>query len=240
MIVHQTTDYSQFKKFASNRPTVVKNLLKSIREKNQLSSHPIIVTKNFYVVDGQHRLECAKIMNVPIYFIIDPNIDEEDIPRQQIQKPWKLENFQHFYKGYKENYMFMQKLIDEFHFPPHILIALITKGPKQFIYYREGKMEFIKDKNEIYNQIKDLSEVLKLTKIILDGDYVYRDQLRALWRLMNDHDYEPLHLRNRMNEYPSYLKQAFKLHRAPEVYKSLRKNVYDRRRLNRGTKVKLS
>jgi len=68
----KTTNYSQFSFLKDNRTVNtlhVKHLIKSIAENNMLEANPIIVNHNFEVIDGQHRLEAAKVLNVPIYFV---------------------------------------------------------------------------------------------------------------------------------------------------------------------------
>ena len=51
----------------------IKRIAKSMIEDGLLPI-PIIVTSKFYVVDGQHRLEAAKIAGKGIYFIVDTTI----------------------------------------------------------------------------------------------------------------------------------------------------------------------
>lgn len=67
----ETKDYNIFKKHPNNREIFHANLEKikrSIQIKNLLEYRPIIVDKKMQVIDGQHRLEAARQLGVPIYY----------------------------------------------------------------------------------------------------------------------------------------------------------------------------
>lgn len=70
-----TTNYSQFKPLKGNRRVVqghLKNIIISIQENNLLSVQPILVNEKYEIVDGQHRLEAARRMNIEIYYVVVP------------------------------------------------------------------------------------------------------------------------------------------------------------------------
>jgi hypothetical protein len=73
-VVHKSHNYNQFKKIDWNRSVCQQNLqrlIKENREKFQLHRFPILVTKDFKIVDGQHRYEVAKELGSPVYYIMD-------------------------------------------------------------------------------------------------------------------------------------------------------------------------
>lgn len=78
--VQHTTNLGQFKFHDVNRDlskTASKTRIKRIAEsmmQDGLMKVPIIVTSKFIVVDGQHRLEAAKIAGKGIWFIVDTSI----------------------------------------------------------------------------------------------------------------------------------------------------------------------
>lgn len=68
----ETTNYEIFKTLAGNRDidlSNVKNLIKSIRENGYIGT-PILISKNFEVLDGQHRLEALKQLGLPVPYEI--------------------------------------------------------------------------------------------------------------------------------------------------------------------------
>jgi hypothetical protein len=72
--IYRSHDYGQFKFLIKNRainnPNVTK-LVEENRKKFNLHNYPIIVTRRFQIIDGQHRFEASKIIKSPVYYIID-------------------------------------------------------------------------------------------------------------------------------------------------------------------------
>lgn len=98
--IYRTKDYSKFKILKCNRSISalhLKRLKESLIQTNQLKLHPIIVTSDFEVIDGQHRLEAAQQLDLSIYYIIS-----EDVKRNHIiecnanQKPFDLQDYIRF------------------------------------------------------------------------------------------------------------------------------------------------
>lgn len=78
--VLRTTDYGQFKTLKGNRdvnPLHVERLIKSFQVKHLIS--PIIVNQNWEIIDGQHRFEAAKRLDLPIDYIIVNNYGIEEV-----------------------------------------------------------------------------------------------------------------------------------------------------------------
>jgi hypothetical protein len=68
--VERTTDYELFKTLDGNRPVNeghVRRLMESFKRKYLKT--PIFVNSKNYVVDGQHRLEAAKRLGLPVYYL---------------------------------------------------------------------------------------------------------------------------------------------------------------------------
>ena len=76
MVTYSTKNYDMFITdrdktghwSTQNCEKLIKNLMQSISYRNLLAWRPIIVTKNFLVIDGLHRLEAAKRLGVEIYY----------------------------------------------------------------------------------------------------------------------------------------------------------------------------
>jgi len=96
-MIEQTTDYEKFKTYPGNRPIDQSNLdaiMSSILTKNLLPERPIIINEQNYVLDGQHRLEAAKKLNIPICYVIKKGGNFNDIILlNSSQKNWKLEDY---------------------------------------------------------------------------------------------------------------------------------------------------
>jgi hypothetical protein len=72
--VFKTNDYSKFKTMQGNRNVNLVHVrrLKESFEKSYLLT-PIIVNKDFEIIDGQHRFQAAKEMGLPVNFFICEN-----------------------------------------------------------------------------------------------------------------------------------------------------------------------
>ncbi len=116
----ETKEYEKFKYIEGNRNIESKHvneLIKSISEKNLLSIRPIIVDKDFNILDGQHRLEAAKSLNLPIFYIqIQSDLHSEMVRLNQNNKNWKIKDFLHFHsiKNKNQNYIRILQVMDKF------------------------------------------------------------------------------------------------------------------------------
>lgn len=97
--VNSTNDYLKFKTLKGNRNVNklhVRRLKESFKEAYLLS--PIIVNQNFEIIDGQHRFEAAKSMELPINFIICNNYDLKEVQLLNTNmKNWKKEDYLNAY-----------------------------------------------------------------------------------------------------------------------------------------------
>lgn len=95
--IKKTNDFELFKFRQDNRvisASHVKKLINSIKKQNLLSLSPIIVNSNFEVVDGQHRLEAARELNIDIYYLIDDEFSSESmIILNTNQKKWTANDY---------------------------------------------------------------------------------------------------------------------------------------------------
>lgn len=115
--LHQTKDYSIFKILKSNRNTSSNHVLKletSINEKNLTIDYPIIVNKNYEVLDGQHRLEACKQLNAPIWYKFAIEMTEENISTvNSMGKSWSLKDYLNRMVGRgNENYIKFKEFME--------------------------------------------------------------------------------------------------------------------------------
>jgi hypothetical protein len=101
MQIKSTKDYDIFKFINSNREVDhahVQKIKDSIQQKDLLSVHPINVNAKMEVIDGQHRLQAAKELGVPIFYLVNEGISSHDISRlNSIKKNWCLEDYLNHY-----------------------------------------------------------------------------------------------------------------------------------------------
>jgi hypothetical protein len=115
--IYETRDYGMFKKHSQNVPLDERHLIKimeSIKKKNLLHLEPIIVDSEYRVVDGQHRLEAAKRLELSIFYIIAEDSKPEDMRQMNISRTWKREHYLHNFVecGFPE-YIKLKKFMDK-------------------------------------------------------------------------------------------------------------------------------
>jgi len=96
--IFSTTDYAMFKLLKKQNRSLkeghVLKIMKSVRKKNLLLDFPIIVSKDFHILDGQHRYETCKRLEIPVYYVISDTMTIDDIPIiNSIYFGWKLEDY---------------------------------------------------------------------------------------------------------------------------------------------------
>lgn len=99
--IMSTTDYSLFKKHEGNRTIDEGNLRKiiySMQTQNLLHYRPILVDTEMKVIDGQHRLEAAKKLGLPVFYQIDDSGEEQNILLLNTnQKNWSSTDYLNYY-----------------------------------------------------------------------------------------------------------------------------------------------
>ena len=106
----QTKHYEMFKIYPGNRPidrANLESLITSISERNLLEERPILINEFNEILDGQHRLEAAKILNIPVHYIISGECLErkayDHIMAANInQRKWTIDDFLNLY-SYRDN-----------------------------------------------------------------------------------------------------------------------------------------
>lgn len=101
MNTYKTKDFSIFKKHASNRQldnANVRRIKNSIQARNMLELKPIVVNEKMEIIDGQHRLEAAKQLDVDIWYSICSECQDEDIILLNVNhKNWVLSDYLNYH-----------------------------------------------------------------------------------------------------------------------------------------------
>src|SRR6266404_6893044 len=160
--IYETTNYSQFYFFDTNRPIQPDKLISSIKNKNMLSTHPIIVTtinNKLYVVDGQNRLTAAKELKTPIYYVIDNSLKESDIYICQLQKNWSLENYLHYYRNKITDYELIALMIERSKLNIYLILKLCNRERSMYEKFRNGTFRITRDISNIETTLDYLLEL---------------------------------------------------------------------------------
>lgn len=198
-----TMEYDQFSYSVINRPIdrdKVARMVMSMTEKgNWLEDYPIVVQENGVVLDGQHRLEVARTLGVPIFFIIsDMQIGQVAEAARNTDK-WTTRDYLHFYSSQGgEDYVWLREFLERH---PHVGLAVVlttTREYRERVYdaFRGGALRIDDDKKELLERMAGLSLVLKdyvpalygratfqrALAILLKHEGFDQDRLLSQWR----------------------------------------------------------
>lgn len=127
--VRRTMEYGSFYYDPRNRPISdphLKRLRESIEKNNRLDKNPIVVGSDGRVYDGQHRLEAAREIGVPIYYRIDDSMEMEDVPRMnRAQKSWTTYDYLNYYaESGNEDYQALRRFTERH---PHLSLTFAAE-----------------------------------------------------------------------------------------------------------------
>lgn len=163
--IQSTQDYSIFQEITSNREVDnlhVKHLKVAIEENNLLHLNPIIVNSDYQVIDGQHRLQAATELEVPIYYIVDDKVNKQHIAKlNSNQKNWTILDYVNYYAIEKvPEYMILSDFICRHpQIPPSTMLTLLhPKGERSPKEFKEGIIDVSNQEqaNEILNTIEKI------------------------------------------------------------------------------------
>jgi hypothetical protein len=115
--VLRTNDYAKFKSLTGNRNVNLLHLQRLINsmKKNYLFS-PILVNEKHEIIDGQHRYNAAKKLNLPINYIIINNYGLKEVQTLNTNnKNWNKKDYLEAYCDLgNENYIKLKKFMNMF------------------------------------------------------------------------------------------------------------------------------
>lgn len=167
--IYETNEYDKFKFLSFNRKMTLNSLLESIiLDDNLLKYNPIIVTKDFEVLDGQHRLSICKENKLPIYYIINTEHKSTVVQKLNIaSKLWKLDDHLHFFveQGI-ESYVIFERLSKIAKINPSCLIQVLGQGntTTSTRRFKSGEFKLRYDEKscaEMLERYKEIDEKMK-------------------------------------------------------------------------------
>jgi len=227
----KTKNYDLFEEFSSNREIDQKHLnrlIETIKSKNLLSINPIIVDSEMRVIDGQHRLEAAKILNLDIYYVLGDNINRHDIFRlNSNQKNWKTMDYINFYTVEKvKAYLELSKFINHYpHFSTSASISLCCGGKRSTVDIKAGTIQ-ISDIESAYS----IAEIIKEMYQKYQLDFIYDSRFpMALSAAFDDKNFNIETFYHKIDENPRAFVKCTKIQDSKamimEIYnRSLSKN----------------
>jgi hypothetical protein len=221
-----TKDFSRFKTVTGNRAvteTHVKRLMASIGRKNLLPFAPILVNENMEVIDGQHRLEAARLLGLEVTYITAPGARIKDVQLLNAsQKQWTLEDYTNSYatQGYKD-YQILKEFYQNQDIPVSIAVWLLTKDS-----WGGGHMMKFKEGGFVITSMEEAYEVADRIKMFQEHTtpQVRRSRgfIRALRTLHRNNKVNWEHMKEKLNIYahqiPAYQSSKDYLRTLEDIY----------------------
>ncbi len=176
--VLMSTDYEQFKTLGGNRevnPSHVKQLQKLMIDNGNLTAEfPIVIDREGFVIDGQHRLEALKGLGWEVGYMVEENATIDTvraINRGNRNWGWRDIAYSHANLG-NEDYRWFISFVDQYglKFGP----ALTIVGGKQTKGgagrgFSSGDLK-IADKAKAHDSARQMVEIQRLVQIY-NGDF---------------------------------------------------------------------
>lgn len=141
-IIHHTPDYSCFKYIEGNREVKenkVRELQQSMRMFGFVPGRPIIVNKNMFIIDGQHRWEAGQREKIWVDYIIVDTEDESALLHALNcnQHTWSPNDYIHSWVVTKHPaYVALQKFMVENDLTAHVAFTILAIQTKDAITAR--------------------------------------------------------------------------------------------------------
>lgn len=181
-----STNYSQFK-FGQNRKIKkahLENLKASMNERGFIPQFRVLVTKDGFIIDGQHRLMAAMETRKGYYYEICDLSTSLIAMLNNLQLKWKGIDFVEYYAhARKTHYVELLKVINDYNaFPYAAIMALLRSkgGMKVTQNISSGKFTF-DNRPDVIRKLNYLSsfsehiEIYKSSKIVRAFDQFHRN-----------------------------------------------------------------
>jgi hypothetical protein len=236
-MIKSTTDYTIFKKSPFNREIDKNNLKKivnSIKFRNLLNLRPLLVDKEFNIIDGQHRLEAAKLLGLPIFYTIQEENESIDIILlNSNQKTWSTEDYLKYYIAKKnDNYIRLYNFVYKNNISASLALKLMNSHHSNKIAeFNRGGFIFHEDESNVNNRLLKIKHIQKYidARTIEDKSYLYRSTfVHTLTVFLNreDVDYDMF-----LKKIASHVSAFYKCS-TYNAYYSIFKSVYNYRNPN--------
>lgn len=164
-VIYKTKKYEIFKKQVGNRivkPCDFEAILLKIQSRNLLKYFPVLVNKDFEIIDGQHRVEVAKAEKLTVFYMMVPDADlvtTRDI--NVTGKKWSKQDFLNSYIELgNEHYIELAKFIKDtgniYTISTAIYLFTGANGGHATTGFNEGTFEITRLGRKQANEIHDI------------------------------------------------------------------------------------
>lgn len=136
-----------------------------------LAQNPILVNERMEIIDGQHRLEAAKSLRVPVWFLVVDAAGLEEVQQlNSYTKAWTSYDYLESYCALKKPaYLKIRGFVNDYKLPIEASFALMygDTGSKMYSRFKKGTLEI---NEEQYNLGVTLANAIdRLKPYFVDG-----------------------------------------------------------------------
>lgn len=188
----ETRDYDEFKPLDGNRQISkahVNRLKAAIQENNLLHEFPILVNERYEVIDGQHRLEAARQLGVPIYFRVVEGADiRHTAYSNNVVKKWNTEQYLRARvkceSPNKEMFEELSLLADEYRVKMNVMIAILSdRCPRGFAHgiITDSDFKLNYDKQELDRTMERIGWMIDMINEYCGGKRTISRESQFFW-----------------------------------------------------------
>lgn len=223
--VHTTTDYGLFKSIDGNRNL---NLLHLNRLRNSMRQRPlftiITVNEHYQIIDGQHRFEVSKELNLPIYYVICKGYGLEEVHVMNANsKTWTADDYLEGYCNMgKSHYIEYAKFKNKYGFGHRECMNILggSHDGDMFKNFYNGTFKIVNMKKAV-----EFAEKLQLISQYYEG-WARRCFVNAMVTIMKKPEFEFMEFLNKLRLVPSALTDCATV----SQYITLIEEIYNYRR----------
>lgn len=197
--IHQTEDYTLFKRILGNRKMSqphINRLIDAIsQDASVISYNPIVVNEKYEVVDGQHRLEAIKKLGLPVHYIQEEGLTLANVQSlNAMSKVWSPMDYARSYSELgNKNYKLYIDFKIEFKLNHDVLRAFLSLDkPTTVEMFRHGMFKVPsvdkswdlcachREVGEYYERYKLRSFALAFKRIWENNEYNHKRMLDKL------------------------------------------------------------
>lgn len=179
--IKATTDYEQFKVMGGNRNidnNHVEKLKGAMLENPEwFATKPAVVNDQGFVIDGQHRLQAARQLGIPFYYVVGSKMNLMAARAMNIrQKQWTLLDYVRSYADAgNRSYQFILEMVQRYPaLSPGGIVAILQGGTNDS--QRSGELKagllFVEDERAAEAMVETFNNITKITRHHLPNTFV--------------------------------------------------------------------
>jgi hypothetical protein len=199
--IYSTKDYDKFELVQGNRTVSashLRTLIQSFDANPELAqTRPVLINKQFEVIDGQHRLAACRALGQPVYYMIAANLDINTARHlNATQRGWTLRQYlDSFVATGNTQYVQFAEMLEEFPIPLTAMMIYLSGHSRthQRKSFKAGTFKLSKDKTlgrERLEMLRDFS---------MHVDFWSDDGLAmAFWDILRVPEYDHARMLNKL------------------------------------------